>query len=584
MPRVFGRLIPFVLVVAVITHGCGDAATPATTAPADATAPPLTAPATAVELPPPEVEIRNGVVHPSSLDLMSRDTGAVVFTNSDDEQRVVASCDDEFAPFAVPPGASVEFDFAALEPGVHRFFVAVGNARNPGLVDTSALGQAPAAELIRSWDGRVGLQAATDAGDWEFLGLARGIIGGERTGWIGLQVGLLTGDAVANVENRQGGFVVTWEDGGADPAATGEARLAADALPEGCAPGESSDATIGPLAGREEEHECGIATLLRGFVADPAGPVVHYRMLAFDDDDRAVMREARATLHLDPGPATVTLPEPLTALGHPLIPQAIGLPDPADHRNADVRLTLVDGWGFTHLALGPWHSGRVTIVNEDHVDYEVLSPEGPVGTAVAGGELQMAVAGDGWYTLVGEDLRLVPLFLDPRRRAVGDQLVRTEIDEGVSVMHLPTPSFDDTVTTPSNWTWSTGSGRIEGALPSGGAAVDPFGDAGPGPPVLIVDVVEAGSPLDASEGRVAVDVALGNAEETAPCPGTGRSAVSYGGWAGAETTFECPRAVLRLGALHGSGADALVLYLAVTETDEDRWHVTTALETMEISR
>jgi hypothetical protein len=81
------------------------------------------------------VRIDNGVFRPANLKMDLDEAWIVRWVNDDDVEYLLQGTEDEFE-VKLGPGATFEFDYSTLDPGIHRYRAFVGFNRIPGSVDT----------------------------------------------------------------------------------------------------------------------------------------------------------------------------------------------------------------------------------------------------------------------------------------------------------------------------------------------------------------------------------------------------------------------------------------------------------------
>lgn len=514
--------------------------TPPTTA---ATPPPSTA-ASVDET----VTIHNGVVHPASLDLTTRSSGIVRFANEDDEPRTLTFRGD-LGEFEIGAGDEVAIDFTGEQPGVYRYYVQVGDARSPGLVDTTLLGRPPL-EPVGSWDGRVGFEAPTYDDDWESTGLATGVVGTRDFQLVPTQRALATGGELTTAA-----VLVAWAPAAGDAAATGRSQMAAEPVPRNCRLTDERTVTTNGLRGAEEVYACGAdGELVRGYLASDAdGATIHYRTAAFTDADRQVAAHARATITIDPGGAPV---EPMLLLGMPMLPFQGDGAVPADLAGRDVHLRLRDGSVNAYrLDLGPWHTGTVVVHNDDGRGYDLVGADGPAGRIKPGGQLTL-------------DLRDAPPVV--AYTAVGDGIVQVPIVVGTTGLRDPRLvaeedwdrqfSFQTLAGRAGSWDFTRDVGVVIGGV-APLQPTDPFAGKGIRAGQLVVALVELEGPVPDLATRVVTP---------AGCEPPRRSEVTVAGRPGQQLDFGCAGGELRAGLVPVPDAGLVLCYEGVIVTDEDR--------------
>jgi len=81
------------------------------------------------------VRIDNGVFRPANLKIDLDEVWIVRWVNDDKVEYLLEGTEGEFE-LQLPPGASFEFDYSTLEPGIYRYRAFVGFNRVPGSVDS----------------------------------------------------------------------------------------------------------------------------------------------------------------------------------------------------------------------------------------------------------------------------------------------------------------------------------------------------------------------------------------------------------------------------------------------------------------
>ena len=124
------------LVLITAIAGCGSGPSPAALA-ADRS--PVV---TTTTEPPAEgvflVQISNGAFRPSNVRLDLDEQWIVMWRHDDLAEReyVIETRDGSFSSELLTPGDTFEVDFSEFEPGIYRYYAAIGNTRIPGSIDT----------------------------------------------------------------------------------------------------------------------------------------------------------------------------------------------------------------------------------------------------------------------------------------------------------------------------------------------------------------------------------------------------------------------------------------------------------------
>jgi plastocyanin len=82
------------------------------------------------------IKIFNAAFQPAVLELDPNTFPVVRWENTDDVEYTIFARGDEFESPVITPGATWDFDFSTLEPGVYRYFIIRGAQTIPGLIDT----------------------------------------------------------------------------------------------------------------------------------------------------------------------------------------------------------------------------------------------------------------------------------------------------------------------------------------------------------------------------------------------------------------------------------------------------------------
>ncbi len=125
-----------IIAAATLIAGCGSGPSPAALA---ADRRPVV---TTTTEPPPEgvalVVISNGAFRPANVRLDIDEQWIVMWRHDDDAEReyLIETRDGSFSSEVLGPGDTFQVDFSEFEPGIYRYFAAIGNTRIPGSIDT----------------------------------------------------------------------------------------------------------------------------------------------------------------------------------------------------------------------------------------------------------------------------------------------------------------------------------------------------------------------------------------------------------------------------------------------------------------